>query len=91
MAFGTNEVRGLLHTMLMTYRFEVPTNYEIEWDLTSMPVLTDEFPVTLRRLGRTGSGRAASGETGVLVGVELAAPYRTGLQSKYAASAAPPA
>jgi cytochrome P450 len=50
MAFGTNEVKAILHTMLTTYTFEVPDDYEIEWDHTSLVVPTDDFPVTLRRL-----------------------------------------
>jgi cytochrome P450 len=50
MAFGTNEVKALLHTMLTTYTFEIPDHYEIEWDHTSLVVPTDDFPVTLRRL-----------------------------------------
>ena len=50
MAFGTNEVKALLHTMLTTYSFEIPDDYEIEWDHTSLVVPTDNFPVTLRRL-----------------------------------------
>jgi cytochrome P450 len=50
MAFGTNEVKSLLHTMLTTYLFEIPETYEIEWDHTSLVVPTDNFPVTLRRL-----------------------------------------
>ena len=50
MAFGTNEVKALLHKMLTTYEFEVPADYEIEWDNTSLVVPTDKFPVTLRRL-----------------------------------------
>ena len=50
MAFGTGEVKTLLHTMLTTYAFEIPDNYDIEWDHTSLVVPTDNFPVTLRRL-----------------------------------------
>ena len=50
MVFGTNEVKTLLHTMLTTYAFEIPDDYEIEWDHTSLVVPTDNFPVTLRRL-----------------------------------------
>lgn len=50
MAFGTNEVKAILHTMLTNFTFEIPDDYELEWDHTSLPVPTDEFPVTLRRL-----------------------------------------
>ncbi|WP_322936727.1 cytochrome P450 [Nocardioides bizhenqiangii] len=52
MAFGTNEVKALLHTMLTTYEFEIPADYEIEWDHTSLVMPTDDFPVTLRPLSR---------------------------------------
>jgi cytochrome P450 len=50
MAFGTNEVKALLHTMLTTYELEVPADYELEWDNTSLVKPTDDFPVTLRPL-----------------------------------------
>ncbi len=50
MAFGTNEVKALLHAILTRYELEVPDGYEIEWDHTSLVAPTDEFPVTLRRL-----------------------------------------
>lgn len=50
MAFGTHEVKALLHTMLTTFELEVPADYEIEWDHTSLVVPTDNFPVTLRPL-----------------------------------------
>ena len=50
MAFGTNEVKALLHTMLTHYEFEIPADYEIEWDHTSLVMPTDDFPVTLRPL-----------------------------------------
>jgi cytochrome P450 len=50
MAFGTNEVKALLFTMLTTFTFEIPADYELEWDHTSLPVPTDDFPVTLRPL-----------------------------------------
>ena len=52
MAFGTNEVKALLHAMLTTYELEIPADYEIEWDHTSLVMPTDDFPVTLRRLDR---------------------------------------
>lgn len=50
MVFGTNEVKSLLHTMLITHAFEIPADYEIEWDHTSLVVPTDNFPVSLRQL-----------------------------------------
>ena len=52
MAFGTNEVKALLHTMLTHYELEIPADYEIEWDHTSLVMPTDDFPVTLRPLDR---------------------------------------
>ena len=48
MAFGTNEVKALLHRMLLSFEFAVPDDYEIEWDHTSLVMPTDDFPVTLR-------------------------------------------
>jgi cytochrome P450 len=50
MAFGTNEVKALMHAMLTTYELEIPDDYEIEWDHTSLVMPTDNFPVTLRPL-----------------------------------------
>lgn len=50
MAFGTAEVKALLHRMLLEYRLEVPADYEVEWDHTSLVVPTDGMPITLRRI-----------------------------------------
>jgi cytochrome P450 len=50
MAFGTAEVKALLHRMLLEYRLEVPSGYEVEWDHTTLAVPTDNMPITLRRL-----------------------------------------
>ncbi len=50
MAFGTAEVKALLHRMLLDYRLEVPSDYEVEWDYTSLVVPTDNMPITLRRI-----------------------------------------
>lgn len=50
MTFGSAEVKALLHKMLLRYRFEIPADYELEWDHTSLVVPTDDFPVTLRPL-----------------------------------------
>jgi cytochrome P450 len=50
MNFGTSEVKSLLHQVLLRYRLEVPTNYEVEWDHTSLVVPTDGMPITLRRI-----------------------------------------
>jgi cytochrome P450 len=49
MAFGTAEVKALLHRMLLEYTFEVPDDYEVEWDHTALVVPTDGMPITLRR------------------------------------------
>jgi cytochrome P450 len=50
MAFGTAEVKSLLHHVLLEYRLEVPADYEVEWDHTSLVVPTDGMPITLRRI-----------------------------------------
>jgi cytochrome P450 len=50
MNFGTAEVKSLLHHMLLQYRLEVPKNYELEWDHTSLVVPTDGMPLTLRKI-----------------------------------------
>jgi len=50
MAFGTNEVKALMHAMLTHYSLEIPEGYEVEWDHTSLVRPTDDFPVTLHRL-----------------------------------------
>ncbi|WP_220793211.1 cytochrome P450 [Nocardioides stalactiti] len=50
MAFGTNEVKALMHKILTTFELEIDPDYEIEWDNTSLVVPTDDFPVTLRPL-----------------------------------------
>lgn len=49
MNFGTAEVKALLHRLLLEYRLEVPPDYEVVWDHTSLAVPTDGMPVTLRR------------------------------------------
>ncbi|MGN6160719.1 MAG: cytochrome P450 [Marmoricola sp.] len=50
MAFGTNEVKATMHAILTHYSLEVPDDYTVEWDHTSLLRPTDDFPVTLRRL-----------------------------------------
>jgi cytochrome P450 len=50
MSFGTAEVKSLLHQVLLKYRLEVPENYEVEWDHTSLVVPTDGMPITLRKI-----------------------------------------
>jgi cytochrome P450 len=49
MAFGTAEVKSLMHRILLEYRLEVPPGYQVEWDHTSLVVPTDGMPITLRR------------------------------------------
>jgi cytochrome P450 len=41
MVFGGAEVKLLVHEMLLRYTFEVPTDYELEWDQTSLAMPTD--------------------------------------------------
>jgi cytochrome P450 len=50
MAFGSAEVKSLLHQLLLHYQLEVPADYEVEWDHTSLAVPTDGIPVRLRRI-----------------------------------------
>jgi len=49
MAFGTAEVKALLHRMLLDFELSVPAGYEVEWDHTALVVPTDGMPITLRR------------------------------------------
>lgn len=50
MAFGSAEVKALIHTILLRHRIEIPSDYVLEWDHTSLVVPVDGFPVTLRPL-----------------------------------------
>ena len=50
MAFGTNEVKALMHAVLTRYTLEVPEEYRVEWDHTSLVRPTDDLPVTLRKI-----------------------------------------
>ena len=50
MAFGTLEVKALLHEMLRNYRWSVPEGYQARWDYVSLPVPADGMPVQLTRL-----------------------------------------
>jgi cytochrome P450 len=50
MYFGRGEVKALLHRLLLTYRIELPDDYEVRWDMTSLPTPADGLPVVLRRL-----------------------------------------
>ena len=48
MAFGSAEVKTIVHTILLNYRIEIPDDYVLKWDYTSLVVPVDGFPVTLR-------------------------------------------
>lgn len=50
MAFGSAEVKTIMHTILLNHRIEIPRDYVLEWDHTSLVVPVDGFPVTLRPL-----------------------------------------
>lgn len=63
MAFGSAEVKALLHKTLFRYRFEVPADYELEWDHTSLVVPTDatsRSPAAARTLTAAGSDALAA-------------------------------
>jgi cytochrome P450 len=47
--FGTLEVKALLHEMLRTYRWSVPSGYTARWDYVSLPVPVDGLPVRLEK------------------------------------------
>ena len=63
MAFGTNEVKTLMHSVLTHYELEVPADYEIEWDHTALLVPTDQFPVVLRTSAASAAARSPRGTT----------------------------
>ena len=44
------EVKALVHRILLEHRIEVPTGYEVRWDMTSLPSPADGLPVVLRPL-----------------------------------------
>jgi cytochrome P450 len=50
MHFGRAEVKALLHRLLLNFRIEVPADYEVSWDMTSLPTPADGLPVVLRPL-----------------------------------------
>lgn len=50
MYFGRAEVKSLVHRILRSYRIEVPADYEVAWDMTSLPSPADGLPVTFRPL-----------------------------------------
>lgn len=49
MQFGTLEVKAILHRMLRTYTWTVPSGYDIRWDTTSLTIPVDGLPLNLRR------------------------------------------
>ncbi|WP_436496126.1 cytochrome P450 [Actinokineospora sp. HUAS TT18] len=49
MHFGMYEVKTLLHELLRTFRWSVPSGYEVRWDPTALPVPTDDLPIQLTR------------------------------------------
>lgn len=49
MIFGTLEVKAILHEMLLNYRWQVPDDYRVRWDNTSLPVPSDGLPLQLIR------------------------------------------
>ncbi len=53
MTFGRAEVKSLIHRILLEYRIEVPADYEVTWDMTSLPTPSDGLPVRLRALSKT--------------------------------------
>jgi cytochrome P450 len=55
MAFGTLEVKAILHEMLRAHRWTVADDYRVRWDNTSLPVPVDGLPVQFHRLPDTKS------------------------------------
>ena len=53
MHFGRAEVKALLHRLLLSFDIEVPADYEVTWDMTSLPSPADGLPVVLRPLTPT--------------------------------------
>jgi cytochrome P450 len=56
MHFGRAEVKALVHRILLHHRIEVPPDYEVTWDMTSLPTPADGLPVTLTPLDKTRLG-----------------------------------
>jgi hypothetical protein len=50
MHFGRGEVKALVHRILLTYRLELPVDYQVRWDMTSLPTPADGLPIVLHRL-----------------------------------------
>lgn len=61
MVFGSAEVKAIIHRMLLNYRIEIPADYVLEWDHTSLVVPVDGFPVTLRPLDAPATTSTTSG------------------------------
>lgn len=47
--FGTLEVKAILHELLLRYEWSVPSDYEVRWDGTSLPIPVDGLPITFTR------------------------------------------
>jgi cytochrome P450 len=50
MIFGGMEVKALMHRILCEFRIDVPADYEVQWDHTSLVRPFDGLPVTLSRI-----------------------------------------
>lgn len=50
MNFGRGEVKALVHRILLNFRVEVPADYQVRWDMTSLPTPSNGLPVVLRSL-----------------------------------------
>ena len=59
MHFGRGEVKAILHRMLLSFRIEVPADYEVPWDMTSLPTPADGLPVVLRPLSTDSSTKGS--------------------------------
>jgi cytochrome P450 len=60
MHFGRAEVKALLHRLLLSFRIEVAEDYEVRWDMTSLPTPADGLPVVLRPLDPTHPSRGST-------------------------------
>jgi hypothetical protein len=50
MYFGTQEVKTLMHHLLLNYRWTTPPGYVVPWDLVSLPMPSDGLPLQLHSL-----------------------------------------
>ncbi|GGF24385.1 cytochrome P450 [Williamsia phyllosphaerae] len=48
--FGQMEIKTIMHHLLRNYDWDVPADYELPMDYSSLPIPKDGLPVTLRRL-----------------------------------------